>query len=51
MRALTFNTLVLIHGNMTHSNHHIFKKEMKRLENIWRKDKDDFKAALKELGL
>ena len=49
MRALAFTTLTNVHGPMTQSNHPIFKKEMKRLENIWRKDTEKFQCEIEKL--
>lgn len=50
MRSAVFNELEKKHGKLTQLNHEIYKKEMKRLENIWRKDKDKFAVELGALA-
>ncbi len=50
MRTTIFETLVKLHGQLSKENHPIFIKETKRLEKIWRKDKDQFSIALESLG-
>ena len=49
MRDIVFSTLQSIHGKMNPSNHKLFIKETKRLEKIWRKDKDKFNTEIKKL--
>ncbi len=51
MKGLSYTTLISLHGNMTHSNHYMFKKEMRRLENVWRKDKNKFQEEINILTL
>jgi len=46
MRTEVFNKLQEKYGSLSPKNHEIFKKQMKRLENIWRKDKDKFVVEL-----
>lgn len=46
MRKTAYDFLVSKHGEMTAENHPIFKKEMPRLERIWRKDRNAFEAAI-----
>ena len=47
MRGLIFKTLTNKYGKMTQINHPIFITETKRLENIWRNNKDNFKLEIK----
>ncbi len=42
MREIIFNALQTKYGTMNKENHDVFKKETKRLENIWRKDEQKF---------
>ena len=42
MRSTIFNSLQKVHGKLSKDNHPIFIKETKRLEKIWKKDKDQF---------
>lgn len=50
MRSTVFNELEKKYGILTQVNHEIYKKEMKRLENIWRKDKDKFTVELEKIN-
>lgn len=47
MRTQVFDILQNKYGKLTQENHPLFIKEMKRLERIWRKDRNEF---LKELN-
>lgn len=47
MRTSAYNKLTEVYGPMTYLNHEAFKQQMKRLERIWHKDRDQF---LLELG-
>ena len=49
MRTLIFNTLTDVYGKMTQSNHPTFIKETKRLERIWRKDKEKFEIEINKI--
>ena len=42
MRTVIFNKLTEKYGTLSPTNHELFKKQTKRLENIWRKDKEKF---------
>jgi hypothetical protein len=46
MRGDAYGALESRHGKMNPDNHAIFIKEMKRLEKIWKKDKDLFRVEL-----
>jgi hypothetical protein len=48
MRNRVFTALQEKHGQLTQVNHPVFKKEMKRLENIWRKDKVRFETEMEK---
>lgn len=50
MRNAVFNELESKHGAMTPTNHEIYKKEMKRMEKIWRADKDKFQVEFQKLN-
>lgn len=49
MRGLIFDALQKKHGRMNQQNHDIFKGETKRLELIWRRDKENFEFEIKKL--
>ena len=49
MRTEVFNKLQEKYGKFSPQNQEIFKKQMKRLENIWKKDKDKFVFELEKL--
>jgi hypothetical protein len=42
MRSEIFDTLQNKYGKFSQENHSLFIKETKRLEKIWKKDKDKF---------
>lgn len=46
MRTTAFDTLESKYGKMNPENHSTFIKEMKRLEKIWKRDKDLFQLEL-----
>ena len=46
MRTTAFDTLESKYGKMNPENHPTFIKEMKRLEKIWKRDKDLFQLEL-----
>ena len=46
MRKKAFEFIEQKHGKMTAVNHPIFKKEIKRLEKLWRKDPGKFETEL-----
>lgn len=46
MRTTVFDTLESKYGKMNPENHPTFIKEMKRLEKIWKRDKDLFQLEL-----
>jgi hypothetical protein len=46
MRTTAFDVLESKYGKMNPENHPTFIKEMKRLENIWKRDKDLFQLEL-----
>ena len=50
MRSEVFNALEKKHGKLSPANHPIFIKETKRLEKIWRKDKDKFDIELNNIN-
>jgi len=49
MRTQVFDILQKKYGKMSPENHAIFIKETKRLEKIWRKDKEQFQTELKNI--
>jgi hypothetical protein len=49
MRTTAFDTLESKYGKMNPENHPIFIKEMKRLEKIWKMDKDLFQLELDKI--
>ena len=49
MRIEIFNKLQEKYGKMNQTNHPTFIKETKRLERIWRKDKQKFVTELESL--
>lgn len=51
MRAKTYNTISKKYGMFSPENQVIFKKEMKRLEKIWRKNKDEWKLEIENYGI
>jgi hypothetical protein len=46
MRTEVFNALQLKYGKLSPSNHQFFIKETKRLEKIWRMDKNKFASEI-----
>ena len=48
MRTSIFNVLQEKYGKLSPSNHQLFIKETKRLESIWRKDKQRFAIELEK---
>jgi len=46
MRTIAFDILESKYGKMNPENHPTFIKEMKRLEKIWKRDKDLFQLEL-----
>jgi hypothetical protein len=50
MRSLVFDKLTEIYGKLSPVNHPLFIKETKRLESIWRKDKELFTIELNKLS-
>jgi hypothetical protein len=46
MRSLAWNSIEVKIGKLNPLNHETYKKEMKRLENIWKKDKEKFKTEI-----
>jgi hypothetical protein len=46
MRTTAFDILESKYGKMNPENHPTFIKEMKRLEKIWKRDKDLFQLEL-----
>ncbi len=46
MRTTAFDVLESKYGKMNPENHPTFIKEMKRLEKIWKRDKDLFQLEL-----
>jgi hypothetical protein len=50
MRAAIFTTLQDKHGKLSPTNHKMFIKETKRLEAIWRKDREKFAMELGALA-
>lgn len=49
MRTTAFDTLESKYGKMNPENHPTFIKEMKRLEKIWKRDKDLFQLELSKI--
>lgn len=49
MRTIIFNALQNKYGKLNPSNHKLFIKETKRLERIWRKDKEKFTNEIDSL--
>ena len=50
MRRSIFTVLEEKYGKLSPTNHQLFIKETKRLESIWRKDKQKFTTELGELA-
>ena len=50
MRTSIFTVLQEKHGKLSPTNHQMFIKETKRLESIWRKDKQKFATELSKLA-
>ncbi len=50
MRSAIYTQLVIKYGVLTPTNHEAFKKEMKRLEKIWKKDLQKFDIELIKLN-
>lgn len=48
MRGDAFDALETKYGKMSPDNHSTFIKEMKRLERIWKKDKEQFRSELEK---
>lgn len=40
-----------LYGKLTPATHPLFMKEIKRLQNIWKKDKEKFREAIDEKQL
>lgn len=51
MRITAANQLEKKFGKLTPDNHEDFKKEMRRLEKIWRKAPDQFEQELIKIGI
>ena len=49
MRTTAFDVLESKYGKMNPENHPTFIKEMKRLEKIWKRDKDLFQLELDKI--
>jgi hypothetical protein len=49
MRTTAFDILESKYGKMNPENHPTFIKEMKRLEKIWKRDKDLFQLELDKI--
>lgn len=49
MRTSIFNALEEKYGKLSPTNHQFFIKETKRLESIWRKDKQKFIIELSKI--
>ena len=49
MRTTAFDALESKYGKMNPENHPTFIKEMKRLEKIWKRDKDLFQLELDKI--
>lgn len=49
MRAVIYDTLYEKYGRINQQNHDVFKNETKRLERIWRRDKEMFEIEIKSL--
>lgn len=49
MRSEIFNALQSKYGKLSPTNHQLFIKETKRLESIWRKDKNRFAVELESI--
>lgn len=49
MRTTAFDTLESKYGKMNPENHPTFIKEMKKLEKIWKRDKDLFQLELDKI--
>ena len=47
IREKAFAEITRVHGKLTFTNHAIFKKDMKRFEKLWRKDKILFEEELR----
>lgn len=47
MREKVFAEITRVHGKLTFTNHAIFKRDMKRFEKLWRKDKTIFEKELR----
>jgi hypothetical protein len=47
MREKVFAEITRVHGKLTFTNHAIFKRDMKRFEKLWRKDKTLFEKELR----
>lgn len=50
MRSSVFDALTKKHGEMSATNHPLFRSEMKRLEKVWRKDKEKFETELEKIN-
>lgn len=50
MRSAIFDELQKKYGKLSPTNHPTFIKETKRLEKIWRKDKDAFAVELGKIN-
>jgi hypothetical protein len=46
-REKAFAEITRVHGKLTFTNHAIFKKDMKRFEKLWRKDRTLFEEELR----
>lgn len=51
MRIEVYGELEKALGHFSFQNQIVFKKEMKRLEKIWRKDKDKFQQEVLKINL
>jgi hypothetical protein len=47
MREKAFAEITRVHGKLTFTNHATFKRDMKRFEKLWRKDKTLFEKELR----
>ena len=50
MRVIAYDTLTNKYGTFSQDNDKIFKKEMKRLDNVWRQNKKQFVTEIDNLN-
>jgi predicted amidophosphoribosyltransferase len=48
MRQMIWEHCQRVYGKLTNDNHHLYIKELNRLEKIWRKNEEEFEEIILE---